>query len=315
MARQACEYSVLLLTGADVLQYCPLARHATLPELQALLDLFRPQSLSPNTLLPSLKGADYYAMVAAFGDCLALGRKEDLRKSCLDWFKREKGLATEAAVWAFAREVLLFPGGGADEMDLRPGRSANRQRQSDAFLPMLPVATKGTLSSPRADWIPSAPPIVVSPSAAGGVFGRMDAVREDEQDDSEEEQDTQVQKSREISLCPARKNSTRRPAEEVATLYSDRVGVTTTPPKASGEKGRFIIYPASPRSERLLKRKMTNNWEPTKVPLNIPPTTNELYDTPTESDDRKHLRVPERSKPMPHTPPRSTSAKKSGNGR
>lgn len=295
------------------LQYCPLARHATLPELQALLDLFKPKAVSPNTLLPSLKGADYYAMIAAFGDCLAPGGKGTLRQSCLDWFKREKRMATEEEVWAFAREILLFDGASeAEGLDLRPGRSANRQRQSEAFLPMLKVVTKSTLASPRADWIPSAPPIVVSPSALGrAAFGKMDATRELEQDESDEEQDTQVQKSREANHSIRNIAASKRSAEEFRPFCSERMDIAG-PPKALEEKPRFIIYPASPRSERLLKRKMASEWE-SKVPTDFPPT--ELCETLRGTDDRKHLRAPERTEFLPHTPSRSTPPKKSGNGR
>lgn len=54
----------------------------------------------PTPSCPFLKGADYYAMIATFGDCLAPGGKDDLRQTCLQWFKREKGLETEEEVCA-----------------------------------------------------------------------------------------------------------------------------------------------------------------------------------------------------------------------
>ncbi|KZO97143.1 hypothetical protein CALVIDRAFT_554751 [Calocera viscosa TUFC12733] len=49
----------------------PLARHSSLPELQALVRLFRPQIVLPNTLFNSMQGLDWAAMVSAFSDCLA----------------------------------------------------------------------------------------------------------------------------------------------------------------------------------------------------------------------------------------------------
>ncbi|KZT51312.1 hypothetical protein CALCODRAFT_477336 [Calocera cornea HHB12733] len=54
----------------------PLARHSPLPELQALVRLFRPQIILPNTLLTAMQGLDWAAMVSAFSDCLAPGGED-----------------------------------------------------------------------------------------------------------------------------------------------------------------------------------------------------------------------------------------------
>ncbi|GHJ90155.1 hypothetical protein NliqN6_6557 [Naganishia liquefaciens] len=237
--------------------YCPLARHATLPELQALLDLFRPKALSPNTLIPPLKGADYYAMIAAFGDCLAPDGKEELRASCLNWFKRQKRLQTEQEVCAFARETLLFsamPGEDATQ-DLRPGRSANRRRQSEVFLPKLPLVTKAMLNSPKAHSIPTEPAILVSPGAVSleesiTGLGRMDVgawenTRGNWDDTQEDDQDTQSQKSPE-----AQRSIQSRPAEASLGPDLDRAQDN----QGELEVGnKFLVYSNCSQGDRIIK--------------------------------------------------------------
>ncbi|KAJ9105063.1 hypothetical protein QFC19_003695 [Naganishia cerealis] len=244
----------------------------------ALLDLFRPKAMSPNTLLPFLKGADYYAMIAAFGDCLALGGKEELRAKCLRWFRREKGLVNEAEVWNFARDMLLFQGaegssgGGNAEMDLRAGRSANRQRQSEAFLPTLPFATKSTLNSPKADTIPRGPTIAISPSKLTRnvehvpVFGKTDVhgyIEEylvaQENLMEEDDQDTQVQKSREMrsersakSVLAERGRDNRRSEENRKTDLSDN----------EPQRKRYIVYPAPANLGGIVKHAMGDPTNP-----------------------------------------------------
>lgn len=229
-----------------------------MPELQALLDLFKPKALAPNTLLPSLKGADYYAMIAAFGECLAPGGKEELRASCLGWFKREKGLKTEQEVCAFARQAVLFQAGPSDTdaLDLRPGRSANRQRQSEVFLPSLPFATKGTVNSPKAHSIPAAPVIVVSPGAvslkASVALGRIDVDPRDDdyyggwEDTQEVDQDTQMQKSREA-------RRTTRATPVVAPVKPGLEASAEESQENSKEEPEFIVFPACVQAERILK--------------------------------------------------------------
>lgn len=54
------------LTG----QLCPFARHAPLPELQNLVRLLRPRTLSPNTLVPKCQGIEYLLLPDYFQDCL-----------------------------------------------------------------------------------------------------------------------------------------------------------------------------------------------------------------------------------------------------
>lgn len=197
-------------------------------------------------------------MVAAFGDCLAPRGKKELRANCLDWFSREKGLKTEQEVCAFAREILLFSatsGKGADAtVDLRPGRSANRQRQSEVFLPSLSLTTKSTVNSPKADSIPAAPPIIVSPRAVASDdsvagLGRMDlAAREDIDGawgDTRDDQNTQLQKLRET-----RRSIRSGPAEASAALCLER---SQEDQEKSEVEADLIVYPACSQGKRILK--------------------------------------------------------------
>lgn len=73
-------------------QYCPLARHSPLPELQSLVKMFRPRSLSPNTLIPGYDGCDYYAMLGAFRNCLDANSYRSIQAECLAWFRHVRGL-------------------------------------------------------------------------------------------------------------------------------------------------------------------------------------------------------------------------------
>jgi hypothetical protein len=59
-------------------QLVPLARHSSLPELQDLVTLFRPNSIFPNTIYPELKGHDYTLLAQYFSDTLAPGGRERL---------------------------------------------------------------------------------------------------------------------------------------------------------------------------------------------------------------------------------------------
>ncbi|KAJ9107722.1 hypothetical protein QFC21_001182 [Naganishia friedmannii] len=264
--------------------YCPLARHATLPELQALLDLFRPKAMSPNTLLPFLQGADFYAMIAAFGDCLAPGGKEELRTRCLRWFRKQKGMRREEEVWSFARATLLFPsaagpsGEANDELDLRAGRNANRQRQSEAFLPTLPFATKATLNSPKADMVPGEPTIAISPSKLSRneedvpVFGKTDVhgyvqeyLNHQENLMDEDDQDTQVQKSREMR--------SERSAKSILAdrgSANKRVDLNTKSELDASEPGpkRYIVYSATRDAEHIVQRlaKLSNTLPLVQTP-------------------------------------------------
>jgi hypothetical protein len=225
--------------------------------------------MSPNTLLPFLKGADFYAMIAAFGDCLAPGGKEELRARCLRWFKKRKGLSREEDVWSFARDTLLFQGtSGAPEvahaeMDLRAGRNANRQRQSEAFLPTLPFATKSTLNSPKADMIPREPTIAISPSKLSRneedvpVFGKTDVhgyvqeyLAHQENLMDEDDQDTQVQKSREMR--------SERSAKSVLAdrgLVNRQVDPDAKPEVDASEPGlkTYIVYSATRDAGRIVQ--------------------------------------------------------------
>ncbi|SNX81943.1 uncharacterized protein MEPE_00648 [Melanopsichium pennsylvanicum] len=56
----------------------PIERHSTLPELQKFVGLFRPKTVSPNTILDPKGGLDYYLLHHLFGHVLA--GAEDTRK-------------------------------------------------------------------------------------------------------------------------------------------------------------------------------------------------------------------------------------------
>lgn len=56
----------------------PMERHSTLPELQMFVGLFRPRTVSPNTILDPKGGLDYYLLHHLFGHLLA--GTEDRRK-------------------------------------------------------------------------------------------------------------------------------------------------------------------------------------------------------------------------------------------
>ncbi|TKY90837.1 hypothetical protein EX895_000835 [Sporisorium graminicola] len=49
----------------------PIERHSTLPELQMFVSLFRPKTVSPNTILDPKGGLDYYLLHHLFGHLLA----------------------------------------------------------------------------------------------------------------------------------------------------------------------------------------------------------------------------------------------------
>ncbi|KAN0061933.1 hypothetical protein ACQY0O_005928 [Thecaphora frezii] len=51
----------------------PIERHSPLPELRQFVDLFRPKTVSPNTILDTRGGLDYYLLHHLFGPYLAPG--------------------------------------------------------------------------------------------------------------------------------------------------------------------------------------------------------------------------------------------------
>ena len=67
-------------------QDCPIARHSPLPELQALVKLFRPKSLSPNTMISEARGLDYFLLPSLFSDCLAQSGFDALVRERDEWF-------------------------------------------------------------------------------------------------------------------------------------------------------------------------------------------------------------------------------------
>lgn len=87
MAIQNCE---LLLSCADD-QLCPIARHSPLPELQSLVKLFRPNAISPNTLVPDARGIDAFLLPAFFQDCISEVAFHGMERERDEWFRRTSG--------------------------------------------------------------------------------------------------------------------------------------------------------------------------------------------------------------------------------
>jgi len=72
---------------------CPVARHSPLPELQSLVNLFRPTNVTPNTIISNLLGADYYVMIGMFRDHLGPGGARVLEEEAMGYVKRQLGSA------------------------------------------------------------------------------------------------------------------------------------------------------------------------------------------------------------------------------
>ena len=69
-----------------MIQECPIARHSPLPELQSLVKLFRPRSVSPNCVVPMLHGLDYFLLPAFLKDLLPPGGYETMLVERDEWF-------------------------------------------------------------------------------------------------------------------------------------------------------------------------------------------------------------------------------------
>jgi len=72
--------------GQLTAQECPIARHSPLPELQALVKLFRPRAVSPNCVVPMLRGLDYFLLPAFLKDLLQPGGHETMLVERDEWF-------------------------------------------------------------------------------------------------------------------------------------------------------------------------------------------------------------------------------------
>jgi hypothetical protein len=92
-----------ILNQGVLVQYCPLARHATLDELTALTSLFNPKSLSPNTIAAGLLGCDYYMMHEVFA---MTSNSANLQRESLAWFAHERNLHTKVAVDDLLKRVF-----------------------------------------------------------------------------------------------------------------------------------------------------------------------------------------------------------------
>ncbi|KAK6905298.1 hypothetical protein I204_05244 [Kwoniella mangroviensis CBS 8886] len=69
----------------------PLARHSPLPELQNLVKLFEPKSVSPNTVTAGLKGMDYYLLPEFLSDCVDEGGSEAIIRERNLYFEQKYG--------------------------------------------------------------------------------------------------------------------------------------------------------------------------------------------------------------------------------
>lgn len=74
--------NVIVLTTQSI----PLARHSLIPELQELVALFRPSSISPNTLVPDHGGRDFFFLSAIFKDCIDECVQQKMVKERDSWF-------------------------------------------------------------------------------------------------------------------------------------------------------------------------------------------------------------------------------------
>lgn len=72
MANRDCKFLLYMIRapGTDPSQEVPIARHASFMELRALVNLFRPRALSPNTLIADRQGIDYFWFADLFRDVL-----------------------------------------------------------------------------------------------------------------------------------------------------------------------------------------------------------------------------------------------------
>ncbi|WOO84707.1 5' exonuclease Apollo [Vanrija pseudolonga] len=68
----------------------PLARHSLLPELRRLVQLFRPMAISPNTLVPTSRGMDYYLFPQLFGEMLSKEELERAKGERDSWFVKHR---------------------------------------------------------------------------------------------------------------------------------------------------------------------------------------------------------------------------------
>ncbi len=110
----------------------PIERHSTLPELQMFVGLFRPRTVSPNTILDPKGGLDYYLLHHLFGHVLAA---PDDRQKLAD----EGLLMLGSKTWSFyetqlarAREQaqLRRNAGGADSTEAVRAASASLNAES-----------------------------------------------------------------------------------------------------------------------------------------------------------------------------------------
>lgn len=70
-------------------QECPIARHSPLPELQALVSVFRPQSVSPNCVVPTLAGLDYFLLPSLMDGLLQPDGVEHMVEERDAWFRSD----------------------------------------------------------------------------------------------------------------------------------------------------------------------------------------------------------------------------------
>jgi len=247
-------------------QDCPIARHSPLPELQALVKLFRPKSLSPNTMLNEARGLDYFLLPSLFSDCLASSGSDTPICERDEWFnvnpkfgpgyiKRLKKLQ-EAG-------VELVPDFGMDSgrdeylpesLDLavdtklgagRKANSADRLARAGG-LPRMPMADlAGMIHLPAIEQQISAmleasggPCALIPGTQSGPQYGQLGRPRRgDDNYDTDEEEDVQRKRRRRLPIAVKgeRDSTESKPSSQAITVEMKEERPAATPHHAAIE--------------------------------------------------------------------------------
>ncbi|RXK36735.1 hypothetical protein M231_05970 [Tremella mesenterica] len=121
----------------------PIARHSTLPELQSLVETFQPSALSPNALIPSLKGLDMFLFPTLFGHTLEEGGIHNMNQERDAWMSQQYPKEYLHSLKAEQeRGLLRIPENGEEnewrdclpgEGSVSRGRGAERRRQMSSL--------------------------------------------------------------------------------------------------------------------------------------------------------------------------------------
>lgn len=149
-----------------------MARHVTLPELEVLTSLFKPRSLSPNTLAPALLGCDYYLMKQVFKN-LVIDGGANIKRESLDWFARERNM-TEADVESKLQALCSIA-----EMDFESNSDRDEESVRGLRIPKVKVEDESDRSSDDAS-LPSSPTAGLDRSRNVGQMRQLIAYLEEE---------------------------------------------------------------------------------------------------------------------------------------